>query len=144
VAGLFRLIDLGVEPYLIVSTLIGISTQRMVRRICPHCRVEYKPTAEEIELFKSTLGEPPNLIYNRGSGCNLCANTGYQGRTGIFETLIISDTIRKMLVNNTSTVEIQAQALKEGLITMRQDGMQKVKLGIIPIGEVLRSVFSIG
>lgn len=144
VAGLFRLVDLGVEPYLITSTLIGISTQRMVKRICPYCRTEYQPTNEEIKIYKDTLGENPDKIYNRGSGCNLCANTGYQGRTGLFEALIMSDTIRKMLLNNIDSVEIHNQALKEGLITMKLDGMQKVKQGTIPLSEVLRSVFTIG
>jgi general secretion pathway protein E len=141
---LFRLLDLGVEPYLIISTLIGISTQRMVRRICPHCRTTYKPTEKESAIYKEELGEAPEVFYNRGPGCNLCANTGYQGRTGIFEVMLISDTIRKMLINNVNAADIEAQALKEGLVTMRRDGVQKVKQGIIPMEEVLRSVFSVG
>ncbi len=141
---LFRLLDLGVEPYLIVSTLVGIVTQRMVRRICPHCRTVYQPSEQEIAIYRQETGEVPEVLFNRGSGCNLCANTGYQGRTGIFEVLPISDTIRKMLVHQVNAVDIETKALKEGLITMRQDGVQKVKQGIIPLEEVLRSVYSMG
>ena len=141
---LFRLLDLGVEPYLIVSTLIGISTQRMVRRICPHCRISYKPDAAELAVFQSEIGEKPEILYHRGSGCNLCANTGYQGRTGIFEVMLMSDTIRKMMIANVNAVDIENQAIKEGLITMKKDGLRKVMKGLIPLEEVLRSVFTVG
>jgi type II secretory ATPase GspE/PulE/Tfp pilus assembly ATPase PilB-like protein len=123
---------------------VGISTQRMVRRICPHCRTTYQPSAEEADIYQAELGETPSRLYDRGGGCNLCANTGYQGRTGIFEVMMMSDTVRKMLINNVNAVDIEAQALKEGLVTMKRDGLQKVKQGIIPLREVLRSVFSVG
>jgi general secretion pathway protein E len=141
---LFRLLDLGVEPYLIVSTLVGISTQRMVRRICPHCRTSYKPTAEEIAVFQQELGVTPDVLYNRGSGCNLCSNTGYEGRTGIFEIMVMSESIRKMLINNVNAVDIEAQAVKEGLVSMKKDGMRKAMQGVIPMDEVLRNVFAVG
>jgi type II secretory ATPase GspE/PulE/Tfp pilus assembly ATPase PilB-like protein len=141
---LFRLIDLGVEPYLITSTLIGISTQRMVRRICPHCGTAYKPSASEIALIRDSIGEVPETLFARGTGCNLCAGTGFQGRTGIFETMLMSDTIRRMLLSNVNTVDLETQALKEGLVTMKQDGLKKAKQGLIPVDEVLRSVFSVG
>jgi len=141
---LFRLLDLGIEPYLIVSTLIGISTQRMVRRICTHCRTPYKPDAAELEIFKTEIGESPEILYRRGSGCNLCANTGYQGRIGIFEVMLMSDTIRKMMVNNANAVDIENQAIKEGLITMKKDGLRKVTNGLIPLEEVMHSVFNVG
>jgi general secretion pathway protein E len=141
---LFRLLDLGIEPYMIISTLAGISTQRMVRRICPHCRTSYQPPAEETAIFREELGEVPDRLYDRGSGCNLCANTGYQGRTGIFEVMTMSDTIRKMLINNVDAVELEKQSLKEGLVTMKRDGLRKVQQGIIPMSEVSRSVFAFG
>ena len=139
---LFRLLDLGVEPYLIVSTLIGISTQRMVRRVCPHCRISYKPAAAEQKLFYSEIGETPEKLYRQGSGCNLCANTGFQGRVGIFEVMLMSDTIRKMLINSVSAVEIEEEAVKEGLVTMKKDGLHKVVAGLIPLEEVQRSVLA--
>jgi general secretion pathway protein E len=140
---LFRLIDLGAEPYLIASTLIGISTQRMSRRLCTHCRFPYQPAPEELAAYDSELSERPSAFYSSGEGCNLCSNIGYMGRTGVFEVLPVTDTIRQMVLTNMSAVEIKAEALKEGMITMRKDGMLKVKDGITTISEILRSVSSV-
>jgi general secretion pathway protein E len=138
---LFRLMDLGVDTASISSTLIGVVAQRMVRRICPNCRTAYQPTKEEVQALKKEL-EEVSTFYT-GSGCNLCANTGYRGRTGIFEFLVMSEDIRKMLRNNAGSSEIREQAISEGMITMKRDGMLKVKEGITSISEVLRNVFSI-
>ena len=143
VSVLFRLIDLGGEPYLISSTLVGIVAQRMVRRICPHCRAPSQPSVEEQIAYEEEMKEPPTILYS-GSGCNLCANTGYRGRTGLFELLVMSEKIRRMLLSNASAGDIRAEALREGMITMKRDGMLKVKEGITSVSEVLRSVFSIG
>jgi general secretion pathway protein E len=143
VSVLFRLLDLGVEPYLVSSTLVGIVAQRMIRRTCTHCRAPYQPSAEEQIAYEEEIKQLPTTFYG-GAGCNLCANTGYRGRTGLFELLIMSEAIRRMLLSNTSAGEIKTQALKEGMITMKRDGMMKVKEGITSVSEVLRSVFSIG
>jgi general secretion pathway protein E len=139
---LFRLLDLDVEPASISSTLIGVVAQRMVRRICTHCRTPYHPPAEEQRAFEKEMGEDMTTFYH-GTGCNLCANTGYRGRTGIFELLVMSEEIRKMLRSQASASEIRAQAIAEGMTTMRRDGMLKVKEGITSVSEVLRSVFAI-
>jgi type II secretory ATPase GspE/PulE/Tfp pilus assembly ATPase PilB-like protein len=139
---LFRLMDLEAETASISSTLIGIVSQRMVRRICPNCRSPYQPTEEELEAFNKETGEQ-NITFYHGTGCNLCANTGYRGRTGIFEFLVMSEAIRKMLRDHTGAGEIKTQAIAEGMMTMKQDGMLKVKEGITSISEVMRSVFSI-
>jgi len=139
---LFRLMDLDAEPASISSTLIGIVSQRMVRRICTNCRSVYRPTEEELEAFSKEMGDEVPKFY-QGTGCNLCANTGYRGRTGIFEFLIMSDSIRKMLRSNAGASEIKAQAVAEGMISMKHDGMKKVADGITSISEVMRSVFSI-
>ena len=143
VSVLFRLIDLGVEPYLISSTLVGIVAQRMVRRICTHCRAPSQPSIEEQIAYEEEMKEQSTTFYS-GAGCNLCANTGYRGRTGLFELLVMSEKIRRMLLSNTSAGDIKAEALKEGMVTMKRDGMLKVKEGITSVSEVLRSVFSIG
>jgi type II secretory ATPase GspE/PulE/Tfp pilus assembly ATPase PilB-like protein len=140
---LFRLLDLGVEPFLIVSTVIGISTQRMVKRICPHCRRGYIPTETDSRIFETEKMVMPGKLYTRGAGCNLCSNTGYSGRIGLFEVMLMSENIRKMVISNVNAIDIENQALKEGLVTMRNDGLQKVIQGIIPLDEVMRSVFSI-
>jgi general secretion pathway protein E len=138
---LFRLMDLGVESASISSTLIGIVAQRMVRRICPNCRTTYQPTEDE-QAFNQETGAQITKFY-QGTGCNLCANTGYRGRTGIFELLVMSEAITKLLRGHAGTGEIRAQAIAEGMVTMKQDGMMKVKEGITSISEVMRSVFSI-
>jgi len=143
VSVLFRLLDLGIEPYLISSTLIGIVAQRMIRRICTHCRAPYQPSAEEQIAYEEEMKQLPTTFYG-GAGCNLCANTGYRGRTGLFELMLMSEGIRRMLLSNASASDIRTQALKEGMITMKRDGMMKVKEGITSVSEVLRSVFSIG
>jgi type II secretory ATPase GspE/PulE/Tfp pilus assembly ATPase PilB-like protein len=139
---LFRLMDLDAEPASISTTLIGIASQRMVRRICPNCRAPYQPSREEMNAFNKELEHQTATFYH-GMGCNLCANTGYRGRTGIFEFLVMSESIRNMLRSHAGAGEIKAQAIAEGMMTMKQDGMLKVKEGITSISEVMRSVFSI-
>lgn len=143
VSALFRLKDLGVEPYMIAATTIGIVTQRMVRKICPNCREPYQPPAEDLAAFEEYM-ESSQVSFTIGKGCSLCNSSGYSGRIGIYETLVMSNVIRQMLISNSSAGDIKAQALKEGLVTMQNDGMQKVKLGITTIPEVLHSVFSVG
>ena len=140
---LFRMMDLGVEPSSISSTLVGIISQRMVRRICPNCQAPYQLSEEEKEIVYQELKQEVTTLIH-GTGCNLCANTGYRGRTGIFELLVMSEIIRKMLRSHASTGEIQTQAIAEGMVTMKQDGMLKVKDGITSVSEVMHSVFSIG
>jgi type II secretory ATPase GspE/PulE/Tfp pilus assembly ATPase PilB-like protein len=139
---LSRLLDLDVEPASMSSTLIGILAQRMVRRICPNCKAPYQPSEEEAQAFTSETGEAAPALY-QGTGCNLCANTGYRGRTGIFEFLVMNETIREMLRSRAGVGEIKAQAVADGIITMRRDGMMKVRDGITSISEVMRSVFSV-
>jgi len=140
---LYRLMDLGVEPHLISPTLVGVVAQRMVRRVCTHCRVLSKPTAEEEAAYYEELGQKPKQLY-KGAGCNFCSNTGFRERTVLVEIMTMSEDIRRMLLAKASAPDIRAQALSEGMITMKRDGMLKVKKGITVSSEVLRSVFSIG
>jgi general secretion pathway protein E len=139
---LYRLMDLGAEPSSISSTLIGVVAQRMVRRLCTHCRTTYQPTPEEQRAFENELGTETVTFYT-GTGCNLCANTGYRGRIGIFELLAMSEEIRKMLRASASASDIKARAIAEGMITLKRDGMLKVKEGLTSISEIMRSVFSV-
>ena len=140
---LSRLMGLGVEPYLISSTLVGIVAQRMVRRICTHCRTPSQPSVEEQVAYDEEMKEKSTTFYST-AGCNLCASTGYRGRTGLFELLVMSEEIKRMLLSNASASDIRAEALREEMVTMKRDGMLKVKEGITSISEVLRSIFSIG
>jgi general secretion pathway protein E len=139
---LLRLMVMCDEPSLLPSILVGVVAQRMVRRICTNCRAPYQPSAAELAVYEEEMEQPPPVFY-QGTGCNLCAKTGYRGRTGIFEILLVSEEIREMLLGNASTAEIKAQALKDGMVSMKHDGMQKVAEGITSISEVLRSVFSV-
>jgi len=139
----FRLIDLGIEPYLIASTLVGIAAQRMVRRICPHCRTTYQPSAEEKRVYAEVLGQQPTVLY-RGEGCNLCSGTGYQGRTGIFELLVISEGIGRMLAADINAADIRAQSIKEGMATLKHDGILKVRDGITTMAEVVQAALGPG
>ena len=139
---LFRLLDLGVEPFLISSALVGVISQRMVRLVCPHCRSLTEPPIEEQLAFEGELGEKPEQLHY-GAGCNFCANTGYLGRTGVFEVLVLSEELRRLLLKGASSDEIKVCAIGEAMITMRRDGMAKVKQGITTPSEVIRNVYSI-
>ena len=139
---LFRLMNLGVEPYLICSALIAVVAQRIVRRVCHHCRELYIPTADERLIYEKEIGEGKIDFYH-GAGCNLCAGTGYLMRTAIFEVLPMSDGIRRLLLQNASVDDIKAQAVKEGMISLRRAGMLKVKEEATTIQEIMRNSFSI-
>ncbi len=139
---LYRLIDLGVEPFLIASAVIGIVAQRMVRKICPDCIQEIEAPLVEQMAYERELGEKrTKFLY--AAGCVTCAYTGYLGRTGIFEIIAMSDTIRRMLVKGLGSADIREQAINEGMETMMHDGMLKVKEGITTPSEILRSAYSV-
>jgi general secretion pathway protein E len=137
-----RLVDLGVEPALVSSTLIALVAQRMVRRICPNCRTSVAPTAAEREIFKREMGQDLSLVY-KGAGCHLCANTGYRGRIGVFELLTVTEGIQKKLINRAGIGEIREQAAHDGIYTMKRDGLLKVKEGITSFEEVIGGVFTV-
>jgi general secretion pathway protein E len=139
---LSRLMDLGVDAASISSTLIAIAAQRMIRRLCTNCRIPHQPSEGERQAFEKEFQEE-NITFYTSNGCNLCANTGYRGRTGIFEFLVMSENIRRMLRENKSSDEIREQAIAEGMITMKKDGMLKVKEGITSISEIMRNVYSV-
>ncbi len=139
---LFRLIDLGVEPFLICSAVIGIVSQRMIRRVCPHCvQTRAVPMVEQIAYLKEMSEERSEFSY--GAGCKACSYTGYLGRTGVFELLPITDEVRRLLVGGAGITEIKKQALEEGMVTLARDGMMKAKAGITTPCEVMRNVYSL-
>ena len=139
---LFRLLDLGVEPFIVSSAIIGVVAQRMVRRICPHCKHLTTAPIEGQVAYSNELGEERTEFFY-GSGCNSCANTGYLKRIAVFESLNVSDEIRSLMLNSASAAQIRDQAVKEGMMSMRHDAMLKVKEGTTSVNEVLRNVFSI-
>lgn len=143
VGAIFRMIDLGVEPFLLSAALIGVVAQRMVRKICSYCSKPTKIDPDAQLAYEKEMQEQ-RTEFMVGAGCNICSLTGYFGRTGIFEILLLKDKIRKMILSGASTEEIRIQAYKEGTISLWRDGMLKVKAGITTPKEVMRNVFSIG
>ncbi|MEE9398806.1 MAG: ATPase, T2SS/T4P/T4SS family [Dehalococcoidales bacterium] len=142
VSTIIRMIDLDLEPFLITSALIGVVAQRMVRRVCPYCSRHTEVEPEEREAYEREMNEKQSEFIV-GDGCNFCAGTGYLGRTGIFEVLLVTENIRRLIVRGASSDEIRAQALSEGTVSLWHDGMLKVKAGVTTPFEVLRNVFSI-
>jgi len=140
---LFRMQDLGVESYLICSSLAGTIAQRIVRRICPHCREAYEPPPEELTAYREEMDELPDKFY-RGIGCNLCGGTGYMGQCGVYELLTLTEAVKHLFLDNATAMEIHKQAVQDGMETLKHDAMHKVKEGITTIPEVLRNVYSSG
>jgi len=133
-----RLIDMGIEPFLVASSVTAILAQRLIRTICPHCQESYIPEPEELEEVGLESGNLPSEGIFRGSGCPLCMKTGYFGRTGIYELLKITEPIRSEILKNPDSGSIRRAALREGLVTLREDGARKVLEGNASIEEVLR------
>jgi type II secretory ATPase GspE/PulE/Tfp pilus assembly ATPase PilB-like protein len=140
---LFRMQDLGVESYLICSSLAGTVAQRIVRRICPHCREAYQPPPEELTAYKEEIEELPDKFY-RGAGCNLCGGTGFMGQCGVYELLTLTEKVKHLFLENATAVEIHKQAVRDGMETLKHDAMNKVKESITTVPEVLRNVYSSG
>jgi len=136
-----RLVDMGVEPFLISSSIIGVLAQRLARAICSRCKVAYSPPPEALGRLGADVRIDSDVTFYRGQGCESCRGTGYRGRIGIFELMIISDGIRDLIVHNASSTEIKAQAIREGMRTLRDDGLEKVMSGVSTIDEILRVVY---
>ncbi len=143
VGALTRLVDLGVEPFLVTSAVIAALSQRLVRKVCPYCSTVQRSTPDEVMAYQQEMGEV-RTDFTFGRGCNFCSRTGYMGRVGVFEVLPLTEQIRQQVGKDTPAGEVKAQALREGMITMRRDGMLKARDGITTPGEVVRNVFSIG
>ncbi len=133
-SSLTRLIDMGLEPFLISSSLILIVAQRLVRQICPKCKEEHSPTPNALR----DLGMDSAAKFFRGKGCPACKNTGFLGRIGIFEVLVLNETIRKMVEERNSADAIKKKAIELGMKTLREDGLEKAKQGLTTIEEILR------
>ena len=138
----YRLLDLGVEPFLVSSVITGTVAQRMVRRVCTNCGTETKPSESEKSAYRGATGEELES-YLAGSGCDMCAYTGYRGRMGLYEILTMSDNLRSVLLKGATGPEVKELAIKEGMTPLLKDGMLKVKEGMTTVSEVLRNAYSI-
>ena len=131
-----RLQDMGVESYLISSSLLAIQAQRLVRRVCNDCAEEVDLTRDEAEVLEMDKSECP--VVRRGSGCERCGQTGYRGRVGLYELLLLSDQIRHLITSGADANVIREQAIKEGMSTLRQDALAKLRAGLTTPEEVVR------
>jgi len=130
-----RLMNVGVEPYLVAASLVGVLAQRLVRKICTNCKEVYDPP-ENIRRAVEKMAGPVETFY-RGEGCPKCRKTGFSGRIGIYELLVLTDDLRQKISQNVSIDEIRKAAIESGMTILRQDGMEKVKAGITTVEEVL-------
>jgi type II secretory ATPase GspE/PulE/Tfp pilus assembly ATPase PilB-like protein len=133
-----RLVDMGAQPFLVESTLIAVLAQRLVRKICNNCRKPYTPSLQEVAALNLPDIEIDDLNLFKGIGCTKCRGTGYFGRIAVFEVMPISEEIRSLIHKNAGAQDIKKQALKEGMHTLRESAIAKMKAGITTVEEVLR------
>lgn len=137
-SSIVRLLDLGVPPFLIQATLAGIMAQRLVRKICKYCRKPFKMEAKELKMMGLDVGQTGLLKLYRGQGCQRCRGTGYMGRTSVQEVLPYTEAIRKLTTAETSIEAVRAKAQEEGMVTLRENAINKFLQGITTYQEVLR------
>ncbi len=132
-----RLIDIGVKPFLVSASIRATMAQRLVRRICPKCKVRYEPRESELRAFNMSSDDAKAGTFMRGKGCDSCNGTGFRGRMGIFEIFVLNDEIESMIYDNVSTQKLRAKAREIGMRSMREDGVRKVTAGMTTFEEVI-------
>ncbi len=137
-----RLLDLGLETFLVTATMEGIIAQRLVRKICNHCKTEYTPSEEQLMELELTHEDIKGKRLYYGRGCENCNNTGYKGRTGIYEIMIFNDEIRDLIMNHASTSVLREAARRAGMKTLRENGLALIYDGITTIDEVGRETIA--
>jgi type IV pilus assembly protein PilB len=142
VAALHRLLDMGIEAFLVASAVVAVVAQRLVRRICDNCKVEYEPTADEISVYRQYSGGSEKAHFFKGSGCSYCSNTGFYGRIGVYELLKITPELRRLIVGWATTEELRRLAVAQGMRTMLREAMQLVEDDTTTIPEVVKTLFA--
>jgi len=133
-----RLLDLGLEPFLVTATLEGIIAQRLVRKICLACKTEYTPAEEQLMELELRPEDVVGKRFYYGKGCDQCNSTGYKGRFGLYEIMMLDDDVRDMIIKHASTQVLRNEAKKRGMRTLRQSGLMAIYDGITSIEEVVR------
>ena len=142
VAALHRLLDMGIESFLIASSIAAVVGQRLVRRICPSCRVPYEPTPEELAYYEGGGGAPKEAFVH-GQGCQFCAGTGYQDRVGVYELLRITPEMKRLIVGWASQEELRRLAVSQGMRTLSEEAIRLVEQDVTTISEVIRSIYAL-
>jgi type IV pilus assembly protein PilB len=142
VSALHRLLDMGIESFLIASSVLGVVGQRLLRRICPSCKAVYTLTEEERIFYEASDGAPKEVFY-QGTGCNFCSGTGYKDRIGIYELLVMTPEIKRLIVGWATQEELRALAVKQGMRTLRQEAISLVAHDVTSVAEVIRSVYTL-
>jgi general secretion pathway protein E len=137
-SALTRLVDMGIEPYLLSSSVVAVIAQRLVRTICPDCKISYLPTAAEVAELGLEESAASSAPFFRGRGCNQCYESGYKGRCGIYELMTVSSPIKRQLLKSADAEELRRIALLQGMVSLRTDGARLVQKGITTTAEVLR------
>ncbi len=143
VAAIHRFTDMGIEPFLVASAVSGVVGQRLLRRVCSGCAAEVEPTDAEVRMLQHHTGSVPTR-WMRGSGCNLCAGTGYRGRIGVYELLEVDDHIRDLIVARATHHEIRSAAMAAGMRSMQQQAFDMVAAGLTTVEDVVRNVYAPG
>jgi type IV pilus assembly protein PilB len=142
VSALHRFLDMGIESFLIASSVLGVVGQRLLRRICPSCKTSYTPSPEELDFYHDSGGAQSEGFFT-GTGCNFCSHTGYNDRIGVYELLIMSPELRRLVVGWATQEELRSMAVRQGMRTMRQEAIGLVDQGITTIEEVIRSMYTL-
>lgn len=142
VAALHRLLDMGIEAFLVASSIVGVVSQRLLRKMCDNCREPYTPGAEELAVFRQHSGGSEKTQFFHGKGCSYCSGTGYRDRVGIYELLKITPEIRRLIVGWATTEELRRLAVAQGMRTMLREAMQNVEDDVTTIQEVVRTLFA--
>jgi type IV pilus assembly protein PilB len=141
VSALHRFLDMGIESFLISSSVIAVVGQRLLRRICPSCKTRYTPSAEELTFYEENGGEPKSEFWH-GAGCNFCAGIGYLDRIGVYELLRMTPELKRLIVGWASLDELRRMAEKQGMRTLHDEAIKLVALDTTTISEVMRSIYS--
>ena len=144
-SAVIRMVDMGIEPYLIAATVIGVMAQRLARRVCPNCAEEYQAPASELRVLGYEPKERDEMVtLRRGRCCEVCRHTGYKGRTGIHELMVMNDEIAELVVRRAPLADIREAAKANGMKELREDGLDKVMEGITTVDEIRKVVFTAG
>ena len=139
IGGLIRLLNMDIAPFLVSSTVVSVLAQRLLRRVCPHCAVDVKPTPVQFQRLRCTVKDLAGATFKKGRGCKMCKQTGYRGRVGVFELLVLDEPVRTAILERKTSYEIRTISINHsGLITLLEDGLVKAAAGVTTVDELLR------